>query len=522
VALEIDIKANDDFEKSALKISAALDHIAQDEEKINALSKKLGVSNKQIAAGQKIAANLAAIEIKKNDESAAAKIKKEEEFNDKLKLGVEGIAAFGVAAIGAVAATYELGKSIAELAYEADAAEKGSAALVRAYSGDAGDSVINQLDEQAKALGETVVDVRNQFVKYREAGVTNQVADAIIKTRADLIAMKVPASEADKAIQKVLDAGHNSQMARQQLGFISAAFGGVGDGAKAAKYALTSVSAAQAQIHDDVEKKLADVWKRIGPDIGEAAHRLADFVEKLLDSEEGKEAIDGLVKSFKTLADAVTSENIITGFNAIRAVADAVETVFHSVGEAIGFVASEIADFLGDAKLEDLLNPIAFLEKKAVGLGSSIVSGLVEGITGSKNAANDTAADLAHGVGASFAGAAKIQSPSKVFEGYGQNIVQGLAAGQEKEIASKPMPVDALASEEPKVSTKAETSERAEPKATPIVQQAAQAPSGGGRNITIENLVVQSNGKPEDIARSIRQEMQLLLRAGSLSRGMAA
>lgn len=52
----------------------------------------------------------------------------------------------------------------------------------------------------------------------------------------------------------------------------------------------------------------------------------------------------------------------------------------------------------------------------------------------------------------------------------------------------------------------------------PTVTAAPQS-SGSSAGITIQNLVVHG-GKPEDIARSIRQELQLLLQAGSLSRGM--
>ena len=519
MALEIDIKANDDFEKSALRISDALEKIAKEETKINALSNKLGVSTKQIAAAEKRAGADQVAEQKKIQAETAAKAKAEEDFNDKLGLGVKGILGFAAAAVGAVAATYELGKNLAEAAYNADAAREGSAALVKAFSGNAGDSVIKQLDEQAKQLGESVVDVRNQFVEYRKAGVDSQIADALIKTRADLVAMKVPAKEADAAIAHVLAAGHDKNEALAQLGFIKKAFKVAGDGAIAAKVAIGSVASAQAQIHDDVEKTLANIWKRIGPDIGEAAHRMADFVEKLLDSEEGKEAIDDIAKAFHVLADAVTSDNIITGFNAIHAVASAISTVFDDVGTAIGFVASEIADFIGDAKLGDLLNPVAFLEKKAVGFGSSIVSGLVEGISGSKNEANDATAELAQGAGDAFAKTLGIHSPSTVFSGYGEDTVDGYEQGQKKAIGEEPMPIVSAAAEQPEPHT-AQLAAAEQP--AQLAASQSNTTTDQSRTITIEKLEVHSSGSPQDVARSIRQELQLLLRAGDLSRGMAA
>ena len=536
MALEIDIKANDDFEKSALRIAEALKKIDQEETKINALSKKLGVNEKQIAAGQKRAASDQVAEQKKIEAETAAKTKGEDDFNSKLELGVKGILGFAAAAVGAVAATYELGKHIGEAAFEADRARRGSEALVKAFSGDSGHSVIDQLDAQAKALGESVVDVRTQFVKFREAGVTNQVADQIIKARADMIALGISAEEADKRLAPVLAAGHNTGLAEAQLKFIAQAKGleGVGKGAIAAKYALTSVASAQAQIHDDVETTMADLWKKIGPDIGRAAHALADFVEKLINSEEGKAAIDDIAESFHVLTAVVTNENLTTGFNAIRAVAVAVATVFDDVGTAIGFVASEIADFLGDAKLGDLLNPIAFLEKKAVGLGSSIVSGLVEGITGSKNAANDATASLAQGVGDTFSKALGIHSPSTVFAAYGKDTVAGYEQGQEQAIGTDPMPLVAAA-KEPPIAPQAQAMAAGESPSAVAAQrpaETAEAPArlaavqnqatDQSRTITIENLTVHSSGKPDDVARSIRQELQLLLRAGDLSRGIAA
>lgn len=61
--------------------------------------------------------------------------------------------------------------------------------------------------------------------------------------------------------------------------------------------------------------------------------------------------------------------------------------------------------------------------------GRAIIQGLIDGITGKLTALWDTVSGLAGDIKDKFAGVLDIFSPSKVFRGFGVNLMEGLAAG---------------------------------------------------------------------------------------------
>ena len=67
-----------------------------------------------------------------------------------------------------------------------------------------------------------------------------------------------------------------------------------------------------------------------------------------------------------------------------------------------------------------------------VGLGKAIVLGIVKGMVSFQTTISEATLDLAKGVKDAFADYLKIKSPSKVFEGFGQNTVEGYAQGVER------------------------------------------------------------------------------------------
>jgi hypothetical protein len=536
--LGVNIKANDEFEKSALATAAALDAIAKQEEKINALSAKLGVSSQKVGAAQKHIAAQNLADEKKLVAEGQARTKAEEEHSAKLKDGAVAFGVFTAGAVAAVAATYELGKSIAEAAFEADKTRRGTAAMINAFTGGNGPEVMKQLDVYADTLGQSIDETRAKFVEFRRAGVNDEVSANLIKMRADLMAIGFTAAQADKEIQPVLSAGHNTAMANYALKAISVHYGNIGDGAKAAAYAISSVEGAQNKIKNAGTEALADMWEEIGPSVGKAANELADFGVELLKSDEGKEAIHGIEAAFKALPGAVKGaiDGIKTAYNFIVDNKASVVAALGVIGVALAVTFGPAVVAAGLAAAAFLAVPLAVTAAAVaigagvkaisdnwdtlkdatfgdfVSWGASLVDGLVEGLKGAAGKALDAVTGLAKDVAGGFASALGIHSPSTVFAGYGANTVEGYNKGQEAAISADPPPLQAAAGAAPASSMQPPAIMR---------QQDSSGGGGGGVNVTIQHLSVQGGGSAEDNARAIRQEFQLLFQAMQLSQGGA-
>jgi hypothetical protein len=74
----------------------------------------------------------------------------------------------------------------------------------------------------------------------------------------------------------------------------------------------------------------------------------------------------------------------------------------------------------------------AFGEEGWIGVGKAVVSGVAKGILASNNFVKDAVLSLAGNVKSVFVDKMGIHSPSKVFEGFGANTVEGYAQGVEK------------------------------------------------------------------------------------------
>jgi TP901 family phage tail tape measure protein len=96
--------------------------------------------------------------------------------------------------------------------------------------------------------------------------------------------------------------------------------------------------------------------------------------------------------------------------NTFNTIVDSVRSVFTNVVNTIKGAFDGAIDFLFDA-------------------GKNIIDGLINGITSVADKVKNIATDIADNIKDKFKSALGINSPSKVFIGYGQNIVQGLANG---------------------------------------------------------------------------------------------
>ena len=80
------------------------------------------------------------------------------------------------------------------------------------------------------------------------------------------------------------------------------------------------------------------------------------------------------------------------------------------------------------------------LPAKFTEFGANLISGLVNGIRNAWDGAKQIVSDLGDGIKGWFAEKLGIHSPSRVFKGYGVNVVEGLAIGMDK---AKPLARDA-------------------------------------------------------------------------------
>lgn len=546
MALQIDIKTNDEFARSAYAAADALDQVAAKEKIVDGIANKIGASYKAAAANAKdlaaYAAKAAGISAapaagKKSGEDtsktkaadkAAAAAKKaadaEKKKKDRDRESLETLKklpfALGAAAVSAAA----LGTAIAFAAKSAFDAKQEAAALIDAFTGKRGPEHLKLLDTLATNLGASFTDVRGKFVEFRQAGLDNKLSFALIKMRADLMAVGLSAAAADKEVARVTGAadGRNNVAARRALAEISRAYHGIGDGAAAAAKSAVTFEGAQNKISNYVGEELSALWKDISPEIGKAAHTLADFALDLLKSDEGKEVIAGVAAAFKSVAAAVTSENLTTGLNVIKAVGAAIYDVFDGVGTAIGWAASKAVDLFEafDSVSAKWFGWQQDLVLAAYDFGADLVAGIVKGIGSKISDATSAAADLAKNIAGSFADVLGIKSPSKLFAEYGRNTVEGYERGERQAIGTSSMPLQ-LAAAEPIPAP--EVVQEAVAIAAPRSTQDRSSSAGDvdqSRSIVIEQLIVQGNANAEEVGRAVRQQLQLLLQAGALSRGL--
>lgn len=515
MSLEVDIQLGNQFEKQALATAAALDKIAVSEKTVNALAQKLGVSSKQVGAAEKHMANERKTQEKKAADDQKKRKDGEAAFRDKIKAGAAAWFLFKDAASAAKDVVADIAKSVLEASYNASQTKREATAMIGAFTGGHAKEFMLSLDKLAGQLGNTVDETRSQFVEFRKTGMSNDLSFKLIKARADMIAVGLSAKEADAQIAYVTASGRDLGTAYAHLRVIKQHFEGVGEGATAAAYATVSLSAAQNKISTAVSQKLADLWTEVGPEIGKAAHRMADFTLELLKSKEGEEMIKGVTEAFKDMAKAINKENLMTALNAILSVATAIGTVFKGVDAVFSGKIGESAAQLIGAYDTNNANAEQLNRKRAELAGGAVGEGLAKGIAESAGAAATESQRMADSVLAATAAKLEIRSPSKAFARMGKQTVQGFEQGQEQALG-RDMPIDAAV--EPPQVLKLPAPQQSAPATAP----AGDRDGKGGFSIVIENLNVTGGGTADENARSIRQELQLLLTAGNISRGLAS
>jgi hypothetical protein len=596
-AIEVKLAAQDaQFVASSKAAAAAVAGIAAQEARLGKAAAAAGVDQKKFsaafakverarvaesakgikskaAADKKQAADASKAERKKATDAKTAeqaKSKALKKANDDEKKMVATMLAEGGAVVAATIAVGALAVAIGVAALGASNLKAESLGALDILTNGRGPKALALLDAEAVKLGLDINETRNDFIKFRQAGLDNKQSAALLKLKADLIATKHPASQVQEAMDRVLSYTANGTQTKDQIEASTRAMKLLakqahvaGDGTVAAALAATTLEGALARIDNSKTQVLEGIGERIKPSIDKAATAVANLVDKFLKSKNGQKAIDAVVNSLIGLAEFVQNKavpffeqlgeavDLALANPAVQEALDGLTPVLKVVGGlvaataaaviglgvALGLAAIGVGAFINGALA--VVSEIPKLYEEFVGFGGHLVDGIVDGIKGAATRALDAVAHLGTGISEAFKKALGIHSPSTVFIGHGEDMGLGAAIGWKNtaptgdELAASMTPnmgkVIPFPTRKPPPALQYDTA----PRATVAAQPASVTPlraegatrtdmsaSSGARTINIvQNINVPKGEDPDAWARSLRRETQLMAEAILLSQG---
>lgn len=449
-------------------------------------------------------------------------------------IGKAGVAAveLGGSLIVAGTAAAALLATIGVLAIKTAEAKGNAKEFLDVLTAGRGSQALELVDGLAEQLGIKIETARTQFEKFRQAGLDNKQSANLIKLAADLNAVDRSGELAEQAITRVLSyASDKPQTAEyaaaagKAMALLAKQAGVAGDGTTAAADAGKSLAGAFNKLDNTKTKALEELGDKITPGLERAAQSLANIADDLLKSKEGQKIIDDIAASIIKMSDAAEKagpyiENLVKtgkiqqGFDALGMLKDAVYEVgqaayeipyaFYAVGRDIWNALSWVSD-----KIKGWYQTI-FIDADWSGAGKAIVDGIGNGIKNGASALLGSVEKLAGDIAESFAKKLHIHSPSKVFEGFGENTGEGYDRGVERsmptgeEIAERAIPNPSVFSRQP----------------APIFGGAAPS-SGGTRDVhvTVENITVPAGEDAGKWMRAAGHEFGLSIQAVLLSQG---
>jgi len=164
---------------------------------------------------------------------------------------------------------------------------------------------------------------------------------------------------------------------------------------------------------------------------------LKDAVPKMVDS--GLKLIVGILKGIAENIDEVVAAGIdvILGFlkGVESKLPDVIDSAFTLIIAYINGLADAIRnnhDAIFDAcenLVDAILDAFKSLASRFTKVGENVVTGLTDGIKNTIAKAKTAASNLANNIATTFKNILGIKSPSKTFQDYGLNIIEGLKAG---------------------------------------------------------------------------------------------
>lgn len=459
--------------------------------------------------------------------------------------------AIQLALVGVTAAAIAATIAVGGLAYKANEAKENAKAILSVLSNGRGDKLLENVDKLAVQLGQDIGDTRDRFIEFRRAGLGNEQSAKLIALRADLLTVDKSGTLAAEAVKKVLTfTSANGRQTEEQLKAANAEMlrlakgppGGKqrvpGNGSLSAAAAKTTLTGALNRIGN--ANPLEAIGEKIAPSIDKAASAVADMVEQLVNSKEGKRAIDELTNSIVRLAQAaekgapkikqlvdsgiigettsIVSDVVSTVWGAVKEVGSALYEIpyaFYRTGKDILTIGSGVLDAInwiggkGNAAIDAT---VAYFEDA----GGNMIRGLVKGIEAEAGAAVDEIKALADKLSFGFAKKLEMRSPSKRFERHGENIGKGVGIGTAKtmpsgkDVAARILPPNVIP-----INRAAQAQAQA---AQPLVNVEAGAGSTG--NTTYEvHVHLHGASTTEETVRAVRRELDIYFAGKALQDG---
>lgn len=190
----------------------------------------------------------------------------------------------------------------------------------------------------------------------------------------------------------------------------------------------------------------------VGPSIQSLGNKIIDVFKSTDWKQLGSNVVNGIINGVKSLASKAIpaiknlGSSIIDAFKNIdwRQLGNAVITgIINVIATAFSFGSGVIQAVIGLAgSIVD-----AFLSTDWLQLGRQIVQGLIDGIKGLASGAVDAILGVGDGIVAGLKNVLGIHSPSRVTNGIGKNLMQGLIIGMKNSSGEVMDTVDALAAE---------------------------------------------------------------------------
>lgn len=423
----------------------------------------------------------------KQQESAFKKrisdAKQEDSLNNKAMgavLGVVGaVVAIAAAATAATAEVIKLGIEFTKLTNDALDARRGAEGLFGALTGGRGKQALENVDRLGDQLGLSLGEAREQFDKFRSAGLNNKQTAQMMKLRADIVAVTGSAERGDEAMQKVLETAKSGGDVQAQMKALAKSAGTMGEGFDAAKKKSQTLSGALGQLKDAPARFFDQLAK--SPKVAEGLDKLGQSINKTIEefkkSPEAQRAMEMIESALVGVLriTAMLIPLVIPFLKGVMAAAEPIAAVIEPIGEAIseafgdsdvvgmmekamfglgvavvivaaaigiviGIAAGMIAIFMESVAMTVYVTQAFMKMATAVGeqvaewynAGVEAVQGLINGIKAKVGEAIQAAKDLAAKISGALKEALKIKSPSKLFEGYGKFTVAGYTKGVEK------------------------------------------------------------------------------------------
>lgn len=546
-----------DAEKTVKAEAADAKRLGQQADKTRKANEKatkdLAKKTEKDTKAHQLAEKKAAAQAKKDQTTKQKADKQSAEAFEKhitlLKAGAAAAAGVGVAVLGiATAGAVALG-SLAKIALAFGGVKAETKGALDILTGGRADKALALIDKEAVRLGLQIQQTRDDFIKFRQAGLDNKQSAALLKLKADLIATKHPAEQVQEAVDRVLSYASNGPQTKDQalaagraMKLLAKQAHIAGDGTAAAALAATTLEGALNRIDNAKTQALERLGEKIKPSADKAATAVANLVEKFLSSKRGQETIDKTADAIIALADVVTkyapkleqfSERFSKGLDGpavkLRVLSGGLELIgkgLTGIGERaqlaisplnlLSFAAGKAGAALGEALVEPALKAAG----RMYDAGKNIVSGLAKGIADAAGTAIDSVVNLANRISKAFRGELEIKSPSKRFERDGVNIGKGVDRGADKSMPTGKELAKRL--EMPKGSDAAGVAL----KVAPVLQMrdrpaspTVSAPAGGDTYITIQ---VQGGKTNEETWDYLRHKLDLYYQAKRLQEGRAA